>query len=143
MGPSTAVRINLGMQSKADLSDDEIRLDGSYIAHESHNWLLYGGYTDQWWGPGWVSSMILSANARPFSRAGVMRTYPTAFETPVLSWLGPWPGNACVGVLEADGRTVAHTLPVGNRLQINPAARLASAATRLLSITVGKRSGRG
>src|SRR3546814_14988311 len=87
MGPSTAVRINLGMQSKADLSDDEIRLDGSYIAHESHNWLLYGGYTDQWWGPGWVSSMILSDNARPFPRAGVMRNDPKAFETPVLSWL--------------------------------------------------------
>ncbi len=140
MWPSTAVRLSVGAQSRADFDDGDLRLDGSYIAHETHNWLLYGGVTDQWWGPGCKSSMILSNNARPFPRAGVMRNDPKAFETPVLSWLGPWQANAFVGVLEEKGRAVEDPLVVGMRLSVNPVSGLEIAASRILQICGSGRS---
>ncbi|MFN4090659.1 MAG: capsule assembly Wzi family protein [Alphaproteobacteria bacterium] len=132
--PSTAVRVSLGVQARGDLGDAKLRPDGSHIVHETNNLLLYGGYTDQWWGPGWTSSMILSDNARPFPRVGVMRNDPKPFETPVLDWLGPWQANLFIGMLEEKGRAVDRPYLVGMRLSANPLPGLELGASRTLQI---------
>lgn len=140
MWPSTAVRLSIGGQSKADFGDGKLRLDGSYVAHETHDWLLYGGLTDQWWGPGWSNSLILSNSARPFPRVGVMRNDPKASELPVLRWLGPWQANVFVGVLEERDRAVQDPLIAGMRLSVNPLPGLEFAASRTFQICGEDRS---
>jgi len=134
MWPSTAVRLSVGGQSTLDFDDDAFRLDGSYVAHETHNWLLYGGLNDQWWGPGWSSSLILSNSARPFPRVGVMRNDPKASDLPVLRWLGPWQANVFVGVMEEKDRVVEDPLIAGMRLSVNPLPGLELAASRTFQI---------
>lgn len=66
------------------------RADGSYMAILFGNWAAGIGAVDQWWGPGWHSSTILSSNARPAPGFFLRRNRSDAFETPLLSWLGEW-----------------------------------------------------
>lgn len=120
MGKSTAFRFGVGLQGDANFDDPDIEFDDSYFASTAANWLLYGGVIDHWWGPGEVSSLILSNNSRPFPRIGIMRNNPTAFEAPWLRWIGPWQLHAFVGVLDDDGREVDNTLFIGGRLTLNP-----------------------
>ena len=134
MGTWAAARLSIGYQGEPQFDGGEISLDGSYLALEVENWLLYGGVVDQWWGPGWVSSLILSNNARPFPRVGFMRNNPKAFETPWLSWIGPWQFHAFAGVLDDDGRAVSNPLLFGGRLAINPIEGLELAGTGTLMI---------
>lgn len=129
MGRSTALRLSIGFQGDAGFDDGELTLDDSYIAQAMGNWLFYGGWVDQWWGPGWSSSLILSNNARPFPRVGFMRNNPQAFENPWLSWIGPWQFHAFAGILDDDERAVDKPLFFGGRLTINPIKRLELGAT--------------
>ena len=66
------------------------RADGSYMALLFGNWAAGIGAVDQWWGPGWHSSTIISTNARPAPGFFLRRNRSDAFETPLLSWLGEW-----------------------------------------------------
>ncbi len=134
MGKSTAFRIGIGYQGEANLDDLGVEFDDSYFGAVLGNWLLYGGVIDHWWGPGEVSSLILSNNARPFPRIGLMRNNPTAFETPWLSWIGPWQLNAFAGVLDDDGREIDNTLAIGGRLALNPIDGLELGAAGTLMI---------
>lgn len=70
--------------------DDHWRPDGSYLAAMPGNWVVGAGYIDRWWGPGWQNSLVLSNNARPMPSVWFNRASPDAFETPWLSWIGPW-----------------------------------------------------
>ena len=134
MGRSTAARLAVGNQGEAGFDNGKIALDDSYFAQGVGNWLLYGGVVDHWWGPGWVSSLILSNNARPFPRVGIMRNNPKAFEALWLSWIGPWQLNAFVGVLDEDGRVVSNPIVLGFRLTANPLAGLELGASRTIMI---------
>jgi hypothetical protein len=131
---STAARLNLGLQSDFGFDDTDVALDGSYVAQELGNWLVYAGYLDHWWGGGWVGSLILSNNARPFPKIGVMRNNPHGFETPWLSWIGPWQINAFVGVLEDDFQDVENPAVVGGRLAFSPFSWLELGASRTIQI---------
>ncbi len=134
MGKSTAFRFGVGLQGDVNLDDPDIEFDDSYFASTAANWLLYGGVIDHWWGPGEVSSLILSNNSRPFPRIGIMRNHPTAFETPWLSWIGPWQLHAFAGVLDDDGREIDNTLAIGGRLALNPIDGLELGAAGTLMI---------
>ncbi len=134
MWSSTAVRLRVGVQSDFEFSDADPALDGSYLAQELGNWLLYAGYLDHWWGGGWVGSIILSDNARPFPRIGLMRNNPKAFETPWLSWIGPWQFNAFLGILEDDFQAVDDPLVAGGRLSVSPFSWLELGASRVIQI---------
>ena len=68
----------------------EIRADGSHATFQLGNWLLSANTLDRWWGPGHESSLILSNNARPMPTLMLARAAAKPFETPWLSWLGPW-----------------------------------------------------
>ena len=134
MWSSTAVRINLGLQSDADLRDAHPAFDGSYLAQELGNWLFYAGYLDHWWGGGWAGSLILSNNARPFPRVGLMRNNPKPFETPWLSWLGPWQINGFLGLLEDEFQAIDDTLVAGFRAAFSPFSWLELGASRTVQI---------
>lgn len=76
------------------------RADHSYIAARLGNWGVGVGAIDRYWGPSWQSSLILSTNARPSPGLFIQRLSPDAFETPLLSWLGPWQLTTFINQLE-------------------------------------------
>lgn len=109
MWDSTAIRLNAGVTTDFKFDDVSLNLDRSYIAQELGGWLLYAGTIEEWWGSGNVSSLIRSNNARPHPRVGIMRNDTSAFETPWLSWIGPWQLGTAVGWFD-DNRTVENVL---------------------------------
>lgn len=129
---SVAARVNVGYQG--DDVDDSVVLDGSYLAAATGNWTIYGGLVDHWWGPGWSSSLIMSSNARPMPRVGLMRLDPKPFETRWLSWLGPWQINVFLGGLNDSGRVVEDPLVVGFRATIEPIPNLEIGASRTIML---------
>lgn len=141
MADSTAMRLSLGAYSRFAKGDspwyyageDEFQasLDGTYLAQRIDNWILYAGWLDTWWGPGETTSLILSTNARPFPKVGFMRSNPHAFETPWLSWIGPWQFTGFMGVLP-DSRQVSNPLMFGLRLSISPIPGLELSGSRIM-----------
>ncbi|MCL1077131.1 capsule assembly Wzi family protein [Parashewanella spongiae] len=67
-----------------------LRFDDSYFALKLGNWVASVGTLEQWWGPGFDSSLHKSTNARPLPSIALTRDNSQAFETPLLSWVGPW-----------------------------------------------------
>lgn len=94
-----ATSLRVGTQTGFNRDRAVASLDGTSLRAVLGNVLIYGGWVDQWYGAGWDSSLILSTNARPFPKIGLMRNSPDAFETPWLSWIGPWQTNFFVGLL--------------------------------------------
>jgi hypothetical protein len=128
-GNWVSARLLVGDQSRFNGAQSVLTFDGSFATADADNWLVYAGWVDQWYGPGWTSSLILSNNARPIPKVGIMRGNPHAFETPWLSWLGPWQINFFVGLL--DGPRIDRNTGLGSlRLTFNPAAGLEVGLTR-------------
>jgi hypothetical protein len=119
MSEGTAARLALGGLKNWNGSNAAIMPDGSYVAQRVGNALLYGGYTSHWWGPGWISALSLSNNARPFPHIGIARIDTSPFQTPWLSWLGPWQAEFFVGLLD-DSRVATNTIYDGLRFTFNP-----------------------
>jgi hypothetical protein len=106
-----------------DKHDTKLMLDGSYIAAKVGGALVYAGELSHWWGPGWMSALSLSNNARPMPQIGIERLSDTAFSWPVLRWLGPWQGEFFVGLLDGP-RIARNTVYDGLRFTFNPAPGL-------------------
>ncbi|QIA64421.1 capsule assembly Wzi family protein [Vibrio astriarenae] len=101
---------NLEATYAYDAQDDEdVRLDGSYIAAIMGNWVLSAGYQQQWYGPGWDTALTMSTNARPLPSVNLTRHNPEAFDVPVLEWLGPWTLTTGIGWMN-DERFMEDTL---------------------------------
>lgn len=121
---STSGRLSLGAISGTfKKNDTKLMLDGSYIATKVGGALVYAGELSHWWGPGWISALSLSNNARPIPQIGIERLNDTAFTWPVLRWLGPWQGEFFVGLLD-DPRIARNTVYDGLRFTFNPAPGL-------------------
>jgi len=119
MDSDTAFRLSVGAWSDFTGRSTHYDPDGSFLAQRLGGSVLYAGYLTHWWGPGWISALSLSNNARPFPQVGISRLNTSAFRTPLLSWLGPWQAEAFVGLLD-DDRVARNTLYVGTRLTFNP-----------------------
>jgi len=109
--------------------DLDATLDGSYLTALLGNIRIYGGWVERWDGPGWTSSLILSNNARPFPKIGLMREDPRPAESRWLSWLGPWQANFLLGYLD-DDRIDDDTAFGSLRLSISPLPGLELTAMR-------------
>lgn len=118
-GGTASARLLVGAQSRYNGDRGRLRFDGSFVSARLDNWLVYGGLVDRWFGPGWTSSLILSSNARPFPKVGLMRNDPHAFQTPWLSWIGPWQLDFMVGLLDGP-RTDRNTALGSLRLSFSP-----------------------
>ena len=119
MDNDTAVRLSIGAWSDFTGRTTKYEPDGTYIAQRLGGAAVYAGYITHWWGPGWISALSLSNNARPFPQVGIERLDTEAFRTPLLSWLGPWQDEFFIGVLN-DDRIAKNTVYVGTRVTFNP-----------------------
>jgi len=99
--------------------DENLRLDGSYLAATASNWVFGAGAIDRWWGPGWQSSLIFSNNARPMPSVWLNRKDPSAPETSWLSWIGPWQFTVLAGQYEKE-REIPEAKLIGMRLNLRP-----------------------
>lgn len=95
------------------------QLDGSFISMHVRNWAAGVGQFDQWWGPGWQSSLILSHNARPIPMLYLSRQQTDPFTHKYLNWLGQWHLITFMGQLETE-RAVPEALLWGMRLTLSP-----------------------
>jgi Capsule assembly protein Wzi len=119
MDTSSAIRISMGAYSDFSGRTTHYDPDGTYVAQRLGGAVLYAGYLSQWWGPGWISALSLSNNARPFPQVGIERIDSSAFRTPLLSWIGPWQAQFLVGWLD-DKRVAMNTVYDGLRVTFNP-----------------------
>lgn len=119
MDGDTSVKLSIGAQRRDATGKAQLVLDDSYIAQNVGNAVVYAGYKTHWWGPGWISALSLSNNARPMPQIGIARLDTSAFETPWLSWLGPWQAEFFVGWLD-DRRVAKDTIYNGLRVTLNP-----------------------
>ncbi len=115
---NTVFNVQIGYAHKPD-DDQSLRFDGSYLSHLFGNWALGVGAVDRWWGPGWDSSLILSHEARPIPGIFLQRNSSQPFESPWLSWLGPWQLVTFMSQMEAE-RAVPDARLWGMRLNIRP-----------------------
>lgn len=105
------------------LDEEEFRLDGSYAAMAFGNWMVTVGALEQWWGPGFDSALHKSNNARPVPSVMISRNNAAAFETPWLSWIGPWTFTTGISELEEE-RAIANPLLWNLRGTIRPLRQL-------------------
>ena len=124
-----SARVLVGAQTRYNGNQKTFSPDGSYVGARTGNLQFYGGWLDQWYGPGEVSSLILSNNARPFPKVGVMRADPQPFQTRWLSWMGPWQANLFVGLLDGP-RIDRNTALIGVRVDFQPLPNLEIGLTR-------------
>jgi hypothetical protein len=124
-----AIRIAAGARRKSGKDDQTLVFDSSYIAKRLDGLVVYAGYIPHWWGPGWISALQLSNNARPIPQIGFSRVQTHQSETWLLSWMGPWQLEGFVGVL--DGQRIAgNTVYVAFRWAMNPIPGLEVAVSR-------------
>lgn len=77
--------------------EQDVTLDGSYLAFIAGNWVLALDQQPLWWGPGQQTSLLLSNNARPIPSLRLSRHSWQASENRLLSWLGPWSFTSFIG----------------------------------------------
>ncbi len=94
-------RVSLGgFSQNFGARSNKIMPDGTYFSAQLGGILVYGGYLDHWWGPGQISALQLSNNARPMPQVGIERSSTEASSWPVLRWLGPWQWEFFLGKLD-------------------------------------------
>ncbi|NMH66691.1 capsule assembly Wzi family protein [Shewanella salipaludis] len=103
--------------------DRNFRIDDSYLAAILGNWVVSAGALEQWWGPGFDSALHKSTNARPMPSLMLSRNNAAGFETPWLSWIGPWTLTTGVGVFEKE-RYAPHALLWNVRGTLRPLRQL-------------------
>lgn len=101
----------------------KLALDDSYLAVKAGDALVYGGWLTHWWGPGWISALSLSNNARPMPQVGIQRLDTSPSTWPVLEWLGPWQVEAFLGLMDGP-RLQKNTVFDALRVTVNPAPGL-------------------
>jgi hypothetical protein len=100
LAASTAVHLSVGAQKSRGTDRQNLVFDGSYIAERIGGIVVYTGYKEHWWGPGWISALSLSNNARPMPQVGFTRVHSQQSDSWWLSWLGPWQIEGFVGLLD-------------------------------------------
>jgi hypothetical protein len=120
---ATTIHLALGARTVSGTDRQIFVPDGSYISRRVWGANIYAGYVEHWWGPGWISAMSLSSNARPVPQIGIARADTAPFESPWLSWLGPWQMEFFVGVLDGP-RAARNTIYNGFRFGFSPLPHL-------------------
>lgn len=109
-------------------------IEPSFAALDLDGWAIYGGYVDQWWGPGRETALLLSTNAPPFPKIGLRRTRPRPVDLPLLRALGPVSAEAFVGVLAESRDDFDNPALIGMRVAVAPAAGLEIGFNRALQL---------
>src|SRR5947209_4674601 len=77
-------RVSLGgISQNFGSKPNKIMPDGTYFSARLGGVLAYAGYLDHWWGPGQISALQLSNNARPMPQIGLERSSTAASSWPI------------------------------------------------------------
>jgi hypothetical protein len=118
-GERAEVSLNLAAVANP-VDGHELRADGSSATLQLGNWLISAQTLDRWWGPSHESSLILSNNARPMPTLVAERATAQPFESPWLSWLGPWRFSFGISEMENERQDIDSPLFMAWRVVIMP-----------------------
>ena len=115
---SGAVSVALGVGYR-DQRGKNYHFEPSLVTVRLGNWALYGGYPEEWFGPGQTGALLFSNSAKPFPKVGIKRLVPDPINLPVLRWLGPIRLDFFVGALN-ENRDYRNIIVVGTRVNLEP-----------------------
>ncbi len=116
---SNSLSVAVGVGFRSGQIGKAYNFEPSQIALRLGNWALYGGFTEEWFGPGHDGALLFSNSTRPFPKIGIKRLMPDPIDLPVLRWLGPLRLDLFVGLLDEE-RDFRNTVVVGTRLSFEP-----------------------
>lgn len=111
--------------------DQDVNVEGSYIAGKLWNQWLIAGQIPTYWGPGHEGSLIRGDASRPIYGITAQRAEQTAFSSKWLSWIGPWQYQAFAGQLD-NYDAVPDAKLVGLRVTAQPLPYLELGASRAI-----------
>ena len=132
-----ALYVSYGVGYRNSQRGRDFHVEPSYAAIKLGNWALYGGYVEEWYGPGHDGALLFSNNARPFPKIGIKRLSPDPINLPVLRWLGPIRLDVFAGAL-TEKRDFDNTGIIGIKLGFEPVRGLEIGLNRALQLC-GKR----
>ena len=124
------LRVNAEKDPQID-HDQDVNLEGSYIAGKLWNQWIIAGQIPTFWGPGHDGSLIRGDASRPVYGVSLQRAEQHAFETKWLSWIGPWQYQAFAGQLD-DYTAVPDAKLIGLRVTAQPLQSLELGASRAI-----------
>lgn len=124
------IRVN-AEQDQQIHNDQDVNVEGSYIAGKLWNQWLIAGQIPTYWGPGHDGSLIRGDASRPVYGFTAQRAEQKAFENKWLSWVGPWQYQAFAGQLD-HYTAVPDAKLVGLRLTAQPLAYFELGASRAI-----------
>ena len=124
------IRVNAEKDPQID-NDQDVNLEGSYLAGKLWNQWLIAGQIPTYWGPGHDGSLIRGDATRPVYGFTVQRAEQIAFENKWLSWIGPWQYQAFAGQLD-DYSAVPDAKLIGLRVTAQPLPYLELGASRAI-----------
>lgn len=132
------LRINAEKDPQID-NDQDVNVEGSYLAGKLWNQWLIAGQIPTYWGPGHDGSLIRGDASRPVYGVTMQRAEQHAFANKWLSWIGPWQYQAFVGQLD-DYDAVPDAKLIGLRVTAQPLPYLELGASRAMQWGGGDRS---
>src|SRR5690554_2311337 len=124
------LRVNAEKDPQID-HDQDVNVEGSYIAGKFWNQWLIAGQIPTYWGPGHEGSLIRGDASRPVYGITAQRAEQTAFSSKWLSWIGPWQYQAFAGQLD-NYDAVPDAKLIGLRVTAQPLPYLELGASRAI-----------
>lgn len=124
------LRVNAEKDPQID-HDQEVNVEGSYIAGKFWNQWLIAGQIPTYWGPGHEGSLIRGDASRPVYGITAQRAEQTAFSSKWLSWIGPWQYQAFAGQLD-NYDVIPDAKLIGLRVTAQPLPYLELGASRAI-----------
>ena len=124
------LRVNAEKDPEID-HDQDVNVEGSYIAGKLWNQWLIAGQIPTYWGPGHEGSLIRGDASRPVYGITAQRAEQTAFSSKWLSWIGPWQYQAFAGQLD-HYNAVPDAKLIGLRVTAQPLPYLELGASRAI-----------
>ena len=122
------IRVNAEKDPQID-NDQDVNVEGSYIAAKLWNQWLIAGQIPTYWGPAHDGSLIRGDASRPVYGVTMQRAEQQAFSNKWLSWIGPWQYQAFAGQLQ-DYDAVPDAKLIGLRVTAQPLPYLELGASR-------------
>ena len=124
------IRVNAEKDLQID-NDQDLNLEGSYIAGKLWNQWLIAGQIPTYWGPAHDGSLIRGDASRPVYGVTMQRAEQNAFANKWLAWIGPWQYQAFAGQLQ-DYDDVPDAKLIGLRVTAQPLPYLELGASRAM-----------
>ncbi|MCO8048570.1 capsule assembly Wzi family protein [Acinetobacter towneri] len=122
------IRVNAEKDPQID-HDQDVNIEGSYIAAKLWNQWLIAGQIPTYWGPAHDGSLVRGDASRPVYGVTMQRAEQQAFNNKWLSWIGPWQYQAFAGQLH-DYDAVPDAKLIGLRVTAQPLPYLELGASR-------------